>query len=196
MANVEKLRKNLESRGFKTSYFETAQEACAYLDGQLDGTTVGFGGSMTLQDMGLYEALSTHNTCLWHWKGDPPARANAAPVYISSVNGVAETGELVNIDGACNRVAGGLFGHEKLYFVIGVNKIAPTAEEALWRARNIAGPKNAQRLGKNTPCAVKGDRCYDCNSPDCVCSAIVTYRRRPLSIKEAEVVIIGQELGY
>jgi len=196
MPNIELLRKNLEAKGFRTAFFETAEEACSYLNQQLDQTTIGFGGSMTLQDMGLYESLSTHNTCLWHWKGDAPAQANASAVYITSANGVSETGELVNIDGGCNRVAGSLFGHEKLYFVIGINKIAPTPEEALWRARNIAGPKNAQRLGKKTPCAVNGDRCYDCNSPDCICSAIVTYRRRPLSIKEAEVVIINQNLGY
>ena len=196
MANVDQLRKNLEARGFQTSLFESAEEACAYLNGAIDGTTVGFGGSMTLQDMGLYDSLSSHNTCLWHWKGDSPAAANAAPVYISSVNGVAETGELINIDGGCNRVSGIMFGHQKLYLVIGINKIAEDEASALWRARNIAAPRNAQRLNRKTPCAVKGDRCYDCLSPECLCSAIVTLRRRPLSVAEAEVIIINRELGY
>lgn len=196
MANIERLRANLEARGFATSYFKTAEDACTYLDGKLDGTSIGFGGSVTVQQLGLVERLSTHNTCLCHWSGATPAQAAAAAVYISSLNGVSETGELINIDGAGNRVASGLFGHEKLYFIIGVNKIAPDVEGALWRARNIAGPKNAQRLGRNTPCAALGDRCYDCNSPDCICAAIVTYRRRPRSIGEAEVVIIDRELGY
>lgn len=196
MSDIAKLRKNLESRGFRTSFFETAEEACAYLDSRIDQTTVGFGGSVTLQEMGLYETLAAHNTCMTHWKGSPVDAAASAAVYISSVNGVAETGELINIDATCNRVASGLFGHDRLYFVIGINKIAPDEAAALWRARNIAAPKNARRLGKNTPCAAKADRCYDCNSPDCICSVIVTYRRCPKAIREAEVVIINQELGY
>ena len=109
---------------------------------------------------------------------------------------MAETGELVNIDGSGNRVASGLYGHEKVVFVVGVNKIAPDLEGAIWRARNVAGPKNAQRLGKKTPCAAGGDRCYDCNSPERICSAMVLYWRRPTAIPEMELVIINQELGY
>ena len=88
---------------------------------QLDAMEIGFGGSVTVRELGLYEQLSQHNTCFWHWDGASPAQAGSAPVYISSVNGVAETGELVNIDGAGNRVAAGLFGNKKLYFIVGVN---------------------------------------------------------------------------
>ena len=44
MADLEKLRANLEARGFRTAYFPTADEAAAYLDGQIDGKTVGIGG--------------------------------------------------------------------------------------------------------------------------------------------------------
>lgn len=196
MPDIQKLRQNLEARGFKTAFFETPEEARAYLNDSLDGEEISFGGSITVQELGLYEQLSRHNTCHWHWLGDSLSDAAAAPVYICSVNGVAETGELVNIDGSGNRVAAGLFGRKKLCFIIGTNKIAPDLEGALWRARNVAAPKNARRLNKNTPCAAKADRCYDCNSPDCICSAIVTYRRRPSSIPEAEVIIINRELGY
>ena len=67
MADIGLLRKNLEAEGFQTSYFATAEECCAYLDGALDGRTIGFGGSQTVRDMGLYERLSAHNTCIWHW---------------------------------------------------------------------------------------------------------------------------------
>jgi len=56
---------------------------------------------------------------------------------------MSETGELVNIDGTGNRVTGSLFGHEKVYFIISTNKIEPTLEKAIWRARNVAAPKNA-----------------------------------------------------
>jgi len=198
MANIETLKKNLEQHGFKVSCFDTAGEACAYLDSCLDGKTIGFGGSVTVRDMGLYDRLKAHNTCLWHWdsaSGVTPAQASAAPVYISSVNGLAETGEIINIDGTGNRVASTIYGHKKVYLVVGVNKIAPDYDAALWRARNIASPKNAQRLNRQTPCAVKGDKCYNCKSPDRICNVLSVFWHKPGSC-EIEIVLVDQELGY
>lgn len=80
--------------------------------------------------------------------------------------------------------------------MVGANKIAPDAEAALWRARNVASPKNAQRLGRKTPCAVKGDRCYDCDSPERVCGSLVTLWRKPGGIGRMEVVLVEEDLGY
>ena len=195
MADIEKLRKNLEDNGFATSWFETAEEAARYLDGKLDGKTIGIGGSMTAQQMGLDKLLPAHNTVYWHWLGGTAQDAAQAQVYISSVNGLAETGEIVNIDGTGNRVTGTIWGHEALYLLVGVNKIAPDYDKALWRARNIASPKNAQRLGRKTPCAEKGDRCYNCNSPERICRALTVLWKKPNGIPYAEVILINQELG-
>ena len=196
MANIDLLRKNLEAKGYATSHFATAKEAADYLNRQLDGTTVAFGGSTTLADMGLYESLSTHNTVFWHWKGNAPADAAQAEYYLSSVNGVSENGELINIDGVCNRVSETLFGHKKVYFVIGSNKIAPDYESALFRARNTAAPLNARRLNKQTPCAVGDEiKCFDCKSPDRVCHALTVLWTAPGST-QYEVVIVDEKLGY
>ena len=194
--NVEKLRENLEQRGYRMSYFETAGEAAAYLNEAIHQTTVGMGGSVTIQEMGLYDSLSAHNEVFWHWAGKPVQEAEGAKVYLTSVNGLAETGELINIDGNGNRVAATICGHETVYFLVGVNKIAPDFEGALWRARNIAAPKNAQRLGVGTPCAAKGDRCYDCNHPQRICKALSVFWRKPGMAGEAEVILINQPLGY
>ena len=106
-----------------------------------------------------------------------------------------EEGVLLNIDGTGNRVAATLYGHKKVYFVVGRNKIAPTYDEALWRARNIAAPKNAQRLQRKTPCAVKGDKCYDCRSSTRICRGLVVLWG-PMLGMEAEVVLVDQDLGY
>ncbi|MCI8812143.1 MAG: LUD domain-containing protein [Oscillibacter sp.] len=197
MGTFDTVKKNLEDRGYAVRVFGSGAEAAAYLDGAVDGKTVGFGGSMTLDQLGLYDALGRHNTVVWHWKQEAGlARREAmfTQVYLTSANGLAETGEILNIDGIGNRVAATLFGHEKVYFVIGRNKLAPTYDEALWRARNIASPKNAQRLGKKTPCAVKGDRCYDCKSPDRICRGLVTLWG-PMTGMEAEVLLVDEDLG-
>ena len=190
------VKKNLEARGFSVRTFATAAEAAAYLNEAIDGKTVGFGGSVTLQDMGLYELLGSHNEVHWHWVNGPEERkaAMGTQVYLSSANGLAETGEIINIDGSGNRVASTLYGHEKVYLVIGRNKLAPTYDEALWRARNIAAPKNAQRLGRKTPCAVKGDRCYDCKSPDRICRGLVVLWGAMMGM-ETEVILVDEDLG-
>ena len=194
--------KALTARGFKVSSFETAKEAAEYLNTQIDGATVGFGGSITLEELGLYALLSGHNTVFSHWhlpEGVDAAalRAQAAGSehYLLSANGIAETGEIINIDGTGNRVSSSLYGHKKVWFVVGSNKLAPTYDEALWRARNIAAPKNAQRLGVKTPCAVKGDRCYDCKSPQRICRGLVVLWEAVKGC-ETEVVLVDEALGY
>ncbi len=197
MADLKKAAENLKARGFSVQTFQTAEEAAAYLNGAIDGKTVGFGGSVTLRDMGLYESLSTHNSVYWHWQGTPisTGEAEKAQIYLSSVNGLDEEGDLINIDGNGNRVASMLYGHEKLYLVVGRNKLAGTYDEALWRARNIAAPKNAQRLQTKTPCAVNGARCYDCKSPSRICRGLAVLWR-PMSGMETEIVLIDQDLGF
>lgn len=196
MADFTNVEKNLRQRGFAVKTFATGAEAAAYLDSAVDGKTVGLGGSLTLQDMGVFERLSAHNTVYWHWVNgaEDRVRSASAQVYITSANGLAETGEILNIDGYGNRIASTLYGHEKVYFVIGRNKLAPTYDEALWRARNIAAPKNAQRLGKKTPCAVKGDRCYDCKSPDRICCGLVVLWNAMMGM-EMEVILVDEDLG-
>lgn len=176
--------------------FATAAEAAAYLDNVIDGVTVGIGGSMTVQELGLHDKLAAHNEVHWHWIGGPGERdkAIATDVYLTSVNGLAETGELINIDGTGNRVAATLYGHKKVYFIVGRNKLAPTYDEALWRARNVAAPRNAQRLGRKTPCAINGDRCYDCKSPDRICKGLVVHWGAMTGM-QMEVVLVDEDLG-
>ena len=81
------------------------------------------------------------------------------------------------------------------YFIVSTNKIAQTLETAIWRARNIAAPSNAKRLGIRTPCAVKGDRCYNCSSPDRICNGLLIYYKK-MSNTDMEIVLIDEMLGF
>lgn len=196
------LAANLEKKGYRVSTFATAADAAVYLDREIDGTTVGFGGSVTLHQMNLFPLLARHNTIYWHDEKpenmtimETRRAATHAAVYLSSVNGLAETGEIVNIDGTGNRVAAISFGPEKVYLLAGRNKIAPTLPDAITRARNVAAPRNCQRLSRRTPCAVKGDKCFDCQSPDRICRVMTLLLEKP-SGAEYEVILIDEELGY
>lgn len=196
--DIEKALENIRKRGIEAVYFDTAAQAAEYLAGEISGKTVGFGGSVTAQQLGLFDLLGKKNTVLSHWTDSSPdirEKAEAAEVYISGANAIAETGEIVNIDGYGNRVAGTLSKKEAVYFIAGVNKLSPDLESAIFRARNIAAPKNAQRLGKKTPCAIKADHCYDCRSPERICRGLVITMGRMLAVDRMEVVLIGEDLG-
>ena len=108
---------------------------------------------------------------------------------------MAETGEIINIDGNCNRVASIFYGHKKVYLVIGENKLEKDYDSALHRARNIASPLNAKRVGVKTPCAVKGDKCYDCKSSERICRGLSVLWGIPMT-GEFEVILVHEELGY
>lgn len=197
MTDFSTVEKNLRDRGYKVCSFGSGKEAADYLVAELKGKSVGIGGSMTIKELGLYDRLSEDSTVYWHWETGPETRADAASaqVYLTSVNGLAETGEIINIDGAGNRVASTLYGHEKIYYIVGKNKLAETYDDALWRARNIASPKNARKLGRKTPCAINADKCYDCKSPDRICRGLVVMWE-PMMNMEAEVILIDEELGF
>ena len=198
MGDLQKAAKALEDRGYTVRVFSTAAEAAAWLNASIDHTTVGFGGSGTLRDMGLYDLLAGHNTVHWHWRSDDDMAARrgamVARIYCTSVNALSESGEMVSIDGAGNRLAGMLFGHEKVYFVVGRNKLTADYESAVWRARNVAAPQRAQQMGRKTPCAVKADRCYNCKSPERICNSMVTLWQ-PMVGMASEVLLIDEDLG-
>lgn len=202
MEKLMKVQKGLEALGYTVRVFDDKDGAAEYLAGALRGKRIGLGGSVSIGEMGLYEKLQESNTVLWHLRltaGDDVMQvrkdAARAEVYITSVNGISEAGEIVNIDNTGNRVAAATFGCEKVYFIIGKNKIAPTLAAAIDRARNIAAPLNAKRLGLKTPCAVRGDRCYDCDSPQRICRNLSVFWRKPTGC-EYEVLLINETLGY
>ena len=200
--DIAKTIENLKKNEFEVSYFESACEAAIYLDTKIDGKTVGFGDSETLAYMGMADLLKHHNTVydVGGIKDDEEfvetaKKAMNTDVFMLSVNGISETGAMVNIDGTGNRVAGSLFGHDAVYFVAGVNKIRPTIEEAIDRARNIAAPLDTARFGYKTPCAIKS-KCYDCHSPRRICNVLTIYMQKMNNVDHVEVVLINEELGF
>jgi L-lactate utilization protein LutB len=196
------LKNNLIKKGYVVKTFENKELAVKYLEEEITCKTVGFGGSVTLTELNLFDALSKNNQVIWHGKMpdglsvmEVRTKAARADVYISSVNGISENGDIINIDYTGNRVAAISYGPKKVYLIIGNNKVAPTFELALYRARNIASPLNAKRLNRNTPCAIKGDKCYDCNSPDRICRNLSVLWQKPAGA-EYEIILINEKLGY
>lgn len=200
--DLERLKKNLILNGYNVSIFDNRVDAVNYIDANVDRKTIGFGGSLTIEEIGLMDKLSMHNEVLYRFNN----KDNKSPdqvmkeqltsdIYFSSVNAISETGEIVNIDGRCNRISAINYGHEKVYLILGINKICANLEDAVFRARNIAAPLNAKRLNKKTPCALKGNKCYDCDSPERICRVCSIMFKKPSGC-EFEVIIINEKLGF
>ena len=158
---------------------------------------------MTVRDMGIPQALKERGTLnvldrdvveSAEEKQMMYLRAFTADVYLSSANALSEDGVIVNIDGNGNRVAASTWGPKKVIFVIGLNKVAPTVETAIARARSIASPINAQRFDISTPCRIDGV-CHNCNSPESICSYIHLLRNSRTQGRHV-VVLVGENLGY
>lgn len=173
--NFDRVEQALTRARFHCHRFATGQDAAQWLAAECSGKTVGIGGSMTAKAMKLEELLPRTSTVYWHWLTPGPetlANAATAQVYLTSVNALAETGELINIDGTGNRISAATGAHERVYYLVGRNKLAETFDKALWRARNIASPLNARRLNRETPCVKNELKCYDCNSPQRICNGL------------------------
>ena len=184
---IEQVAEKLRARGFEVTCCATRDEAKARVLKVAEGAaTIGQGGSMTLKEIGVVEALTA--------LGKAPARASAVDLFLLSANALLLDGRIVNIDGNGNRVSASINGPKKVLYVVGRNKLVDGGlDDALARIKRCACPPNARRLGKTTPCAT--GVCADCNVPGRMCNVTVVFDRKPTGIA-AEVVLVDEELGY
>ena len=197
------LIKNLKSRHFEAYY--CADKASA-LEKALElipkGATVGWGGAMSAQQIGLIDALNAgaYNAIDRDKTATPEEREQAmkkcllADVFVTGANALSLDGQMVNIDGMGNRVAAIVYGPGSVVVIAGINKVADTLEAAVTRARTVAAPMNKQRFPVQTPCEVTGS-CADCKSDGCICNQmLITRNCKPAG--RIKFVIVGEELGF
>ena len=197
------LVKNLERRHFEAYYCPTAAEAIKKaLSLMPEGSSVSWGGSMTIRDMGLTKAVKEGNYSVI----DRDTAANPAEMremhrqglltdfYLTSTNALSEDGVLVNIDGTGNRVAAISFGPSNVIVLAGLNKVAQDVDAAIKRVRSYVAPVNSMRFMGKTPCAIDGT-CHNCVSEECNCNQVLVTRVcRPAG--RIKVILIGEELGF
>ncbi|MCR4842714.1 MAG: lactate utilization protein [Eubacterium sp.] len=197
--------KNLEKRNMKGVYFDTGREAAEYALGLVRaGDKVSYGGTMSMEELGMKEALAARDDItlyartpdMTYIEADEKvySKAFSCDWYFMSTNGITMDGELFNIDGWGNRTAALIYGPKNVVIVCGMNKVAPNLQACIDRVRNTASPANCVRLEKNTPCSKTG-RCSECLSPDTICSQFV-YTRHSAIPGRIQVVLAGEELGY
>ncbi len=194
----------LKENGFEAVYASTKTDALKeVLNCVPKNALIGVGGSITVRELGLIDALSQRgHRIAEHWLSDlaPDERMEirrqqlTSDVFLTSSNAITESGQLVNIDGAGNRVAAMIFGPKKVIVIAGVNKIVKDLKEALDRVNSVAAPMNAKRLNRKTPCAVTG-KCTDCRSPERICN-VTTIINRKLVRTDITIILVDEILGY
>ena len=199
----EVLVKNLQKRHFDAVYCDTKEDALKQALAWIpEGSTVGWGGATSAQQIGLMAALNAGNyqtldrdTCKTAEERDQMAKAClTANVFITGANALSLDGQMVNIDGTGNRVAATVFGPDSVVVIAGMNKVTDDLDSAITRARTVAAPINQQRFGLNNPCTVTGT-CADCKSETCICNHIVITRHcRPVG--RIKFILVGEELGF
>ena len=195
--------KNLEKRQIEGYYCPDKKSALQKaLELIPKKSTIGWGGSVTLAEIGLIDAVKNGNyniidrdtaTNLEEQK-KVYSQICSSDFFLMSTNAITLNGELINIDGRGNRVAFLCYGPENVLIITGMNKVVSSIESGFERASNISAPPNAVRLNRKTPCAITG-KCENCYSPDCMCSQFVVTRRSGIP-NRIKVILVGEELGY
>lgn len=194
---------NLKKRNMEGYFYEDSASCVrAILDMIPDGSSISWGGSASVQESGMMDALKNGNYELIdrslaktpEEQREIYGRTVMSDYYFMSTNAITYEGELVNIDGNGNRVACLIHGPRHVIIIAGMNKVATTLEGAFERARTMACPPNAVRLDKKTPCAATG-KCGDCLSPDCFCNQIVVTRRSGHTGR-IKVFLVAEDLGF
>lgn len=197
------LIKNLKSRHFDAYYCPDKASALEKaLELIPEGASVGWGGTVTCQQIGLFDAV--HNgpyTAIDRNMFDTPEEKEAAmkrallsDVFLTSANAISMDGQMVNIDGNGNRAAAIIYGPDSVIVVAGINKVCDTLEDAIRRARTVAAPLNKQRFPAETPCEFTG-MCADCKHDGCICNQILITRGSRVAGR-IKFIIVGEELGF
>lgn len=199
----EKLVKALTQNNFTATYVPDHEAAASkLLDLIPSNATIGFGGSVTLDQLGIIKKLEQRgNPVLNYTKpGLSPQEIRAirrqhllSDVFLSGTNAVTLDGKLVNVDATGNRVGAMLFGPDKVFIVVGINKIVHDVAEAENRIRLWASPPNNKRLDYPNPCAQTGV-CVDCQGPTRICNITTILHKKPRQT-DIHVIVVGEELG-
>lgn len=197
-----KVAENFNKRGFEAYYCPTKDEALQKAVSLIpEDHVVSWGGSVSINDIGLRPYVLEHRQVIDRDTAKTPEerqqllrQALLCDTFIMGTNAATEDGQLYNIDGTGNRVAALIFGPKQVIVLVGMNKVEPTLEAAIARARSVASPMNMQRFSKKTPCAITG-MCADCLSPDSICNQMVRTRRCAPAGR-IKVILVGENLGF
>jgi len=151
----------LEKCGYDAHFVKTKEQALELSQRYIkSGMSVGLGGSVTVDQIGLLNYLINKNDISLHNQYEVGISMDEnkerrrqgllSDLFVTGINALTKDGKIVNADGSGNRVAAFCFGPKKILAVVGVNKIVDNVEEGFKRVMEIAAIKNIDRMNQKS----------------------------------------------
>ncbi len=211
--------KALQKNHFDAYYVENRMAAAELLHELIsDNSIIGVGDSHTFYEIGMEESLKargcklipnvaalnlhSYNSSEYGYV-KAPTREQArdiladyltSDVFILGANAVTMEGELINVDGVGNRIAGSLYGADRIIMIAGINKIVRDESSGRKRIGDIAAPMNKIKYGEGCP-SVAGGMCMNCRTDNRFCNITAIIHKKPIE-SDFHVIIVGEELGF
>lgn len=197
-AEIEQLRDALAERGVTMEYLDTGEQALARLQELVPpGAEVMAGSSTTLDQIGFTAWITAmhHQGKLRYFRAEVQHTAEAgqrtsnrrqaclAEYFLGSVNALTAGGIAVCADAAGTRVGGYVYPAQNVIWVVGVNKIVPTLDDAIRRIWEVALPGEDARV--KVAYGSEGSS---------VGKLVLFYREAQRD--RIRMLLVGQELGF
>ncbi|MCY6485460.1 lactate utilization protein [Clostridium aestuarii] len=211
--------KNLKNNNFEAHYCDSIEEARKLVLSLIpDNGIIGCGDSHTVFALELDQELEKKNcvaiphTCAvnnYAMEHNSPGfkvvgnkeemrdilmQYLVANVFMLGANAITMDGQIINIDGAGNRIAGSLYGSDRIIVIAGVNKLVKDLNAGLDRIRFVAAQMNNIKYNNDLACNHCGS-CMDCRSEQRNCNITSIIHKKPVD-SDFHVIIIGEELGF
>jgi hypothetical protein len=203
---------HLAKNNFSAHYCDSVEEARNLVLSLIpDDGIVGCGDSHTIFALELDEELEKKNcvaiphTCAVNCPGykvvgtkeemrDILMQYLVANVFLLGANAITMDGQIINIDGAGNRIAGSLYGSDRIIVIAGANKLVKDLNAGLDRIRFVAAQMNNIKYGNDLACNLSGT-CRECRSEQRNCNITSIIHKKPVD-SDFHVILIGEELGF
>ncbi len=198
---AQKVIREFGNHNIQGFYCETKEEALKKaLEMVPEKSTVSWGGSVTLHEIGLIEALKKGGYNVLdasdRSKGGTEMQRIAhealnSDYYFMSANAVSATGELVNIDNIGNRTAALIYGPRNVIVIAGINKVEQNLDLAINRAKTKAAPLVILGYNRNDISSFDDllNKAKE-NSSNLVITSMSLFKGR------IKVILVGENLGY
>lgn len=154
---MQKLIEVLKNCGYDPHFVKTKEEAFTLAKSFIKpGMSVGFGGSVSVGEIGLLDYLVNHQdlTLYNQYEAGITMDENIkrrregliSDIFVTGINALTRDGKIVNADGSGNRVAAFCYGPKKVLAIVGVNKIVDDVEAGFKRVMEVAAVKNIDRM--------------------------------------------------
>ncbi len=218
-AKGEALVKALEKNHFDAYYVENREMAANLLEKLIpDESVIGVGDSHTFYQLDMEKRLkqrgcrlipntaalnlhSYHSDEYGYVKASTREKARdiladylTSDVFVLSANAITMEGEIINVDGVGNRIAGSLYGADRIIVIVGINKITRNEETARMRIADIAAPMNKIKYGEVCPSVITG-KCGNCKSENRFCNITTIIHKKPIE-SDFRIIVVGEEMGF